>query len=110
MARPPKPPPDERDVGKGKTLAQLMDHPHPTRTDEERIYAYVDAMEELHDRAANKGNWKVQIEAAKAALAMIIGAKRKRLDENPNDGEDEPDLSHVTDVERLKEMSKGTKL
>lgn len=94
----------------GKTLEKLIQKHHIQRTDDERLNAYQDAIEDVHDRAARDGNWKAQLAAVKLAVETIIGVKRKRIEDNPNDGgeQPEPDVTGKS-LDELKRLAGGDK-
>jgi hypothetical protein len=109
MSRSPRKPINPEQLRTGPSLAKVAASPKPHITDDERLCLYQDAIEDLHDRAAADGNWKAQLAAVKLAVDTIISVKKKRVEDNPNDGEEEPDLTGVKDIAELRKLAEGGK-
>ncbi len=104
MPRPPlkKINPEQLDRAADR-MKKFYEHPGPERTDDQRMLAFMDSLERVHDIAAAEGNWKAQIACIKQAWEMLMDKQRKQaVGDKPDD---EPDVSHLSD-EELKAAAK----
>ena len=105
----PSPKPAAKKPRRGMTIEEIAEQPRMPWTDDERLTIYVEVYEDMHKKAALDGDYKGQIDALKASFDILkwrLESKMKPgIMPNPNDGEAEPDLSTVTDLDELRKLA-----